>query len=63
MKHISTFNNVDRTRMSKVSFVDEQTYVVQFYTGYTDSKLVSYAYYDTLEHAEQAADEYVVELN
>lgn len=58
MKLVSTYFSADKIRTSDVSYVDEQTFIVQFYTK---TNLDSYAYYDTLEHAEKAAFEYTVE--
>lgn len=58
MTLVSTFISSDKINTSKVSYADEFTYVVEFFTN---SHLDSYAYYDTLEHAEEAAEKFVVE--
>ena len=57
MKLLSTYISADKKRKADVSFVDEQTYAVEYYHS---NKLSSYAYYDTYKRAEDAAEEYVI---
>lgn len=59
MKLLSTYFSADKKRKSDVSLVDEQTYAVQFYHG---ERVVSYAYYDTAQKAEDAAEDFVLKV-
>lgn len=60
MKLLSTYFSADKKRKADVSFVDEQTYAVEYY--HLD-KLASYAYYSTYNQAEDAAEDYVLVEN
>lgn len=57
MKLLSTYTSADKRRKADVSFVDEQTYAVEYYVK---EKLTSYAYFDTYANAENSAEDYVV---
>lgn len=59
MKTLSTFISADKKRKSVMSIVDEQTYAVEYFHGNT---LASYAYYDTAEQAEGAAEKFIIEV-
>ncbi len=58
MKLLSTYISADKNRKSVMSIVDEQTYAVEYFHRDT---LASYAYYDTAQQAEDAAEKYILE--
>jgi len=60
MKLLSTFTSADKTRKSTVSIVDEQTYAVEFFHK---DKLSSYAYYDAAQHADSAAEQFIIQVD
>jgi hypothetical protein len=59
LKLLTTFISSNKQRKADVSFVDEQTYAVEFYHG---NKLVSYAYFDTVSDADREAEKYILEV-
>ena len=57
MKTISEYYSDDDMRKARVLRMDEHTYRVDFFS---DSKNTSHTYYDTLEQAEEYAEDYVM---
>lgn len=57
MKLLSTYLSADKKRKATVSIVDELTYAVEYFHG---DKLASYAYFDTQEHADESAEDFIL---
>ncbi len=58
MKHLSTFYSNDETKCAEIFSMDEHTYAVKLYE---DTLPVSQVYFNTLQDAEDGAEDFVME--